>query len=127
MAVIARGEVWVARLTPVRGGEIGKARPVVVLQDDRLTGAGLATVLIAPLTTRLFPGTEPLRVAVAPRGRLLQPSYVVVEQVRALDRSRFADGPLTRLTPGEMAAVERRLLAVAGMPWALAAEPEGGS
>ena len=41
-----RGEVWVARLNPHQGAELGKVRPVVVIQADALTEAGLATLLV---------------------------------------------------------------------------------
>ena len=37
MALIRRGEVWVARLNPNQGAEVGKVRPVVVMQADLLT------------------------------------------------------------------------------------------
>ena len=29
-----RGEVWVANLNPTRGREVGKIRPVLVIQGD---------------------------------------------------------------------------------------------
>ncbi len=51
MALIRRGEVWVARLNPNQGAEVGKLRPVVVIQADLLTDAGIPTVLVVPLTT----------------------------------------------------------------------------
>jgi mRNA interferase MazF len=37
---------------------------------------------------------------------LVKPSQVVTDQPRALDRSRFGEGPLATLTADEMAAVE---------------------
>jgi len=39
----------------------------------------------------------------------------VVDQPRALDRTRLGEGPLTLLTPAELAAVERSLRVVLGM------------
>jgi mRNA interferase MazF len=113
--VMRRGEVWVARLNPNQGGEVGKVRPVVIAQADVVTEAGLSTVLVIPLTTQHRPATAPLRVAVAARERLLKDSYAMTDQVRPLDRSRFGDGPLTTLTAEELAAVERSLKAVLGM------------
>ena len=35
-----RGEVWLGNLNPNRGQEIGKIRPVVILQADFLLAAG---------------------------------------------------------------------------------------
>lgn len=111
----ARGEIWVARLIPNQGGEIGKTRPILVLQATELTRANLPTVVVAPLSTQLRADTEPLRVRIAPRDRLLKPSYVCVEQVRAIDRKRIGDGPLTAATEAELAAVERALRGVMGL------------
>lgn len=110
-----RGDIWVARLSPNQGGEIGKVRPVVVIQSDALTAAGLATVLVVPLTTQHRPGSEALRVRIAARGRLLRDCWAMAEQVRALDRSRFGDGPLATLTAEELAALERAVTAGLGI------------
>ncbi|HEX9627376.1 MAG TPA: type II toxin-antitoxin system PemK/MazF family toxin [Acidiferrobacterales bacterium] len=110
-----RGEVWVANLNPGRGAGVGKIRPVVVMQSDRLTDAGLPTVLVIPLTTQLRPALEPVRVTIAARDRLEQDCHAMVEQLRALDRRRLGEGPLTRLTAEEMRAIERSVIALLGM------------
>jgi mRNA interferase MazF len=115
VALICRGEVWVARLNPNQGAEVGKLRPVVVVQADPLTQAGLATVVVVPLTTQHRPGAERLRVPIQARDRLLRDSYAMADQPRALDRARLGDGPLAMLTAGELTALERALLAVMGM------------
>jgi mRNA interferase MazF len=56
-----------------------------------------------------------LRNLVSARDRLLKNSYLMLEQLRTLDRCRFGDGPLTRLNAQEMAVVEKGLKAVMGM------------
>ncbi len=110
-----RGEIWVANLNPNWGGEIGKARPVVVIQEDRMTAAGLRTVVAVPLTTQFRPEFSPMRVAIDARDRLLKDCYVMVEHVAALDRKRFRDGPLTKLSAKEMDDVEKRIKAILGL------------
>lgn len=110
-----RGEIWIARLNPNQGAEAGKLRPVIILQDDAMLTSELHTVIVIPLTTQFRPAFEPLRIRIAARDRLLKDSCAMVEQPRALDRSRFGDGPLTTLTHEEMAAVEKSLKAVLGM------------
>lgn len=55
------------------------------------------------------------RITIEPRDRLLRPCQVVVDQPRALDMERMGDGPLTSLTPEEMAAVEHSLKGVLGL------------
>jgi len=59
VALIRRGEVWVARLNPNQGAEVGKVRPVVVIQADLLTDVGIPTVLVVPLTTQVRRGAAP--------------------------------------------------------------------
>lgn len=110
-----RGEVWVANLNPNRGGEPGKIRPVVIFQEDRLIAAGLPTVIVVPLTSQLRSGLAPLRVAVRARDRLAQDCHVMVEQIRAIDRNRIGEGPLTKLTTDEMTEVEKSARGVLGM------------
>lgn len=111
-----RGEVWIGNLNPNRGAEVGKIRPVLVIQSDFLTNAGSDTVVVLPLTTQVRPAREPLRVAIRARDRLRQPCHVVPEQPRTLDRQRLKDGPLTTLSQEEMEKVERVLRAVLGLP-----------
>jgi len=110
-----RGEVWVANLNPSRGQEISKIRPVLVMQNDELTAAGTPMVVILPLTTRVFRNFSKWRITLPARDRLLKDCQIIVDQPRALDRSRFGEGPLTRLTSDEMAAVEQSLRVVFGM------------
>jgi mRNA interferase MazF len=109
-----RGEIRVARLNPNVGSEIGKVRPVLILLAQRYLDAGSPVVMAAPLTTQFWPGMAALRVPVSARGRLLKDSYVVLEQTRALDRSRFADLKLGELTDAEMQHVERQLMLMFG-------------
>jgi len=63
VALIRRGEVWVARLNPNQGAEVGKVRPVVV-----------------PLTSQRRRGAEALRVSIRPRDRLLRECWAMAEQ-----------------------------------------------
>lgn len=113
--MMRRGEVWVGNLNPSRANEIGKVRPVLIVQANELTAAVTPMVIILPLTTRVFPGFRHWRVNLPARDRLIKPSQVVTDQPRALDRSRFGEGPLTTLTAEEMTAVDKSLRAVMGM------------
>lgn len=110
-----RGEVWVANLNPNRGAEIGKARPVLVLQADWFSRSQDYTVIVLPLTAQARAEAEPLRVTLKARDRLLRDCQVVVEQPRTLNRRRIGEGPLTTLTAAELIAVEQSLLSVLGI------------
>lgn len=110
-----RGEVWVANLNPNRGAEIGKTRPVLVLQADWFSRSQQYTVIVLPLTAQVRKDAEPLRITLTARDRLLRECQIVVGQPRTLDRRRIGDGPLTILTAEELLAIEKSLLSVLGM------------
>lgn len=115
MEVVQRGEVWVANLNPARGREVSKIRPVLIMQNDELTAAGTPMIVILPLTTRVYTKFSKWRITIPTRDRLLKDCQVIVDQPRALDRTHIGEGPLTRLTDNEMAAVERSLSVVFGL------------
>ena len=110
-----RGEIWLGDLNPNRGAEVGKVRPVLVIQADFLIAQGDPTIVVLPLTTQVRASKEPLHVTIRARDGLAQACQVMPEQPRTLDRRRLIEGPLTRLTEDEMRSVERSLVAVLGM------------
>ena len=114
-AAVRRGQIWTANLNPNRGRELGKIRPVLIVQGDWLSAAQSRTVVVLPLTSDVRRDTEPLRVTVGARGGLRKASQIVVDQPRTLDRRRLGEGPLTELSNDEMARVEESLLAVLGV------------
>jgi mRNA interferase MazF len=110
-----RGQIYTANLNPNRGAEIGKVRPVLVMQADWLSAVPTTnTVVILPLTSQLRPNANALRPLIKARDGLRHDSQVVVEMPRTLDRNRLGHGPLTTLSHAEMKAVERSLLTVLG-------------
>lgn len=110
-----RGEIWLGNLNPNRGAEVGKTRPVLVIQADFLIAQDEPTVIVLPLTTQVKKLKEPLHVTILARDELQEDCQVMPEQPRTLARRRLVKGPLTRLQPTEMEAVEKSLLAVMGM------------
>lgn len=110
-----RGEIWVGNLNPSRGREIGKIRPVLIVQADELTLSGTPMIVVLPLTTQVYAGFKRWRISLPARERLLKPCQIITDQPRALDRDRFGEGPLTTLTAEEMATVEKSLRAALGM------------
>jgi len=101
-----RGEVWLANLTPPRGREIGKIRPVVVVQAPELDAKITPMVVVLAMTAHVIEELKPCRVVVKARDRLKQDSQIVTDQPRALDRRRVIEGPLAKLSNAEMADVE---------------------
>ena len=95
---IQRGWTYLADLNPRQGTEPGKTRPVLVIQTDLLTSAGHPSCVILPLTTQVRSDASPLRVRI-PAG---DPGFdadsdVMVDQIRAIDNTRFYRGSSGRL------------------------------
>lgn len=107
-----RGDVWVADLSPRRGTEPGKTRPVLIVQAQALLDAGHPSTLVVPLTTRLIDEAEPLRIRISAAGNLRRDSDALIDQLRAIDNRRLIRGPLTRVGPGVMNSVGEALLEV---------------
>ncbi len=86
---IIKWHVYLADLNPKMGTEPGKVRPVVVVQTDLLNGIHPSTV-ICPLTTKVEPKAQYLRVHLAGReAGIKQNSDILVDQIRAIDNWRF--------------------------------------
>lgn len=107
-----RGDIWVADLSPRRGTEPGKTRPVLIVQAQALLDAGHPSTLVAPLTTRLVENADPLRIRIVATSNLQRDSDVLIDQLRAIDNRRLVRGPLARLGPRVMGKVGQALLEV---------------
>ena len=77
-----RFEVWLVGLDPTIGREIKKTRPCVIISPDEL--AALATVVVAPLTSKgfVFPG----RIATEFQGKQ---GLILLDQMQAVDKKRL--------------------------------------
>ena len=107
-----RGEIWLADLSPRRGTERGKTRPVLIVQAQALLDAGHPSTLVVPLTTQLVDAAEPLRIRIRASGSLKKDSDALIDQVRAIDNRRLVQGPMVRVPPEQVDAVGHALLEV---------------
>jgi mRNA interferase MazF len=81
--VVARGEVWLARLDPTEGREIQKARPCLIVSPPEIHDF-LDTLIVAPMTTGS--GPAPYRIDTVFDEK---ENRVLLEQSRAVDRKRL--------------------------------------
>lgn len=98
-----RGEVWWVNFDPSVGGEIQKRRPAVIVSNDA-ANASLNRVQVVPVTSntaKLYPGEALVHVA----GRN---SKAMCSQLATASKLRLS-ARLDRLTPGDLAAVEKSI------------------
>ncbi len=103
-----RYEVRWASLDPVRGAEMAKTRPVVIVSLDVLN-ASLQTITVCPLTTQLHPSWRTrLTVRV---GR--KDAEIAVDQIRTISKSRIGR-KLGTLTSDDAGALRRLITEMYG-------------
>jgi mRNA interferase MazF len=105
---IERYCVYFADLDPVRGREIAKTRPVVVVSQDEMN-RNLDTVVVCPLTTKRHPRWR-TRIQVVCASRKAE---IAVDQIRTLSKERLGKR-LDVLTPAEAAQLRRLITEMYG-------------
>ncbi len=86
---IKQFEIWIADLNPRRGTEVGKIRPVVIVQTDLLNKEH-PSAIVCPITTNVKPDSEILRVHLKKsKFGLKEDSDIMIDQVRAMDNKRL--------------------------------------
>ena len=83
---VERYAVYWVDLDPVRGREIAKTRPALVISDDAMNRT-LSTVVVCPVTSRLHP-RWPSRIPTTIAGREAE---IAVDQIRTIERSRLGE------------------------------------
>jgi mRNA interferase MazF len=98
-----RGEIWWVNLDPTRGREIKKHRPCVIVSADWLNSKR-STPVVVPLSAS--PDSAPPVVVAVPSAG--PDSVAVIDQVRAVDKSRFTH-TTGRLSGNDFLLVETAL------------------
>lgn len=81
---VKRYHIYLARLEPTPGSEVGKTRPVVIVSDD-LFNKHLEVVVACPLTTSLHP-TWRGRIQITCVGKAAE---IAVDQIRTISKQRI--------------------------------------
>src|SRR2546428_13016056 len=103
-----RGDVCLIQLDPVRGSEIRKTRPCLVISPDELN-QHLRTLIVAPMTTGGH--AYPWRVVFRFQNRS---GFVAVDQLRTVDTERIAKrlGRISSHTRGSVLNILQEMFSV---------------
>ena len=104
-----KGEIYLAKLNPKKGNEVGKIRPVLIYQTNILNDCAHPTTVILPISTVLIDNTYPLRYRVVKRDKLEKTSDILCDQIRALDNQRILNSLLTKLTYQEILEIDKQV------------------
>ena len=111
-SVMLRGEIWQVDLDPVRGSEANKARPAVVVSNDRAnataTRLGRGVVTVVPVTSNVA-NIYPFQVFLpAATSGLAIDSKAQAEQIRSVATERLRHR-IGRISATELAALDQAL------------------
>jgi len=104
-----KGEIYLARLNPKKGNEVGKIRPILIYQTNLLNDCEHPTTIILPISTVLIDDTYPLRYRIDKRDKLEKNSDILCDQIRALDNSRIIPNLLTNLNYREILEIDKQI------------------
>lgn len=112
---LTRGGIYLARLDPAKGAEVGKLRPVAVLTAQSLLEIMPPTVFVCPLSSRSDPAFQALHLELPPRDGLHVASFALVEHCRAISVRRLQTRRLAQLGAAELSEITRRLQRLVGL------------
>ena len=106
---IKQYEIWLADLSPQKGTEPGKIRPVLIVQTNLLNNIPHPFTIICPLTTQVVKGAEILRVHLSKGlANVHEPCDIMVDQLRAIDNTRLIK-KIGDLPPGLIVKVKESI------------------
>ncbi len=88
MTAPARGEVWLADLSPTRGREQAGHRPALVVSDDLFNEGPADLIIVLPITSTLRRIPSHVRLS-PPEGGLKTESAVLCEAIRSISKQRL--------------------------------------
>ena len=101
---VKRGDIFLVKLDPVIGSEQGKTRPALIIQND-ISNLYSPLTIIAPITSKIYPREYPTNVEVSERDGVMEPSTILLNQIRAIDKLRIVK-KVGKLHPSKMPAVD---------------------
>lgn len=108
-----RGEIYLADLDPIIGSEQGGTRPVLIIQND-VGNRFSPTVIVAAITSRPMKANIPTHVEIGKGSGLAARSWVLLEQIRTLDKSRI-NNYIGVLGENDLSGIEEALAVSLGM------------
>ncbi|MBN2543302.1 type II toxin-antitoxin system PemK/MazF family toxin [bacterium] len=106
--VVNRFEIYIVSLDPVKGSELRKTRPCVVVSPDEINH-NINAVIITPMTTSSK--QYPTRISVEFQGKK---RLIVLDQIRTIGKSRLVKkvGKVNHKTGEKIVAVLKEMFAL---------------
>ncbi|MGY0408132.1 MAG: type II toxin-antitoxin system PemK/MazF family toxin [Polaribacter sp.] len=88
--MISQYDVWIADLSPQKGTEPGKKRPILIIQTNLLNRVPHLSTIICPITTNVVKDAHILRVNLKKgNANLNDDCDIMIDQIRSIDNNRL--------------------------------------
>ncbi len=92
MSRLEKFDIWITDMNPGKGTELGKIRPVVIIQSNILHKLGHFSTIVCPISSQKRDVTTlRIHVKASEKNGLKNASSVLVDQVTAIDLSRLIE------------------------------------
>jgi mRNA interferase MazF len=112
---ITRGGIYLAKLNPSKESEIGKVRPVIVLNSQIILNAEPPIIFICPLSSKSHKAFADLHVEITSRDGLNSNSFALVEHCRSISISRLNYPRISQISAAEISTIIMRLQHLIGV------------
>ena len=102
-----RGNIHLVNFNPVKGGEIGKLRPAIIMSQDE-DNEILPTIIVIPLSSVIEKNALPYRYMISKREKLEKDSDACINELRALSKNRVKD-KIASLQNSELKIIQKSL------------------
>lgn len=113
--ILTRGGIYLAKLDPTKGAEVGKIRPIAILTSQSILDIDPPTLFICPISSQSQPEFSSLHVSLPSRDNLKIDSYALVEHCRSISLRRIIFPRLAQLTSAEIRLILNRLQRLVGL------------
>lgn len=107
--ILVRGGIYLAKLNPVKAAEVGKVRPIIILNSQIILDIVPPVIFVCPLSSQSQPKFESLHVKLPARDNLKVTSYALVEHCRSITTSRIIHKRLAQVTSFELSKILHQL------------------
>jgi len=107
--ILTRGGIYLARLDPVKSDEIGKIRPIIILNSQMILNNNPPVIFICPLSSQSQSEFRHLHFELEIRDNLQVKSYALPEHCRSITINRIIYPRLAQATSVELNGILRRL------------------
>ena len=113
--ILTRGGVYLGKLNPAKHTEIGKIRPVIILNSQLILDSVPPIIFICPLSSQSQKEFSNLHYELSPRDKLRVKSYALIEHCRAISLNRIVYPRIGQLSKLELDNILNRLQRLVGL------------